>query len=196
MHIPCTGNIPSRQPAGRAWLSQTVGAFITTCACNDIPSLIWVSGSSEESYVTFLGISKVIIVCITLAQFLESKVIKERNFTVFILHPPAVKAICRTILSIRFHTCINVDNMRIIKHIIIWSSSTEVIAQHLILRCIIKTSLRQDRHRKCIRIIRIFIQPWVTVDNRAISHSPVCQCLVWVFAYFVLLWCGGILQGA
>ena len=142
MHIPCPGNIPSRQPTGRTRLSKAIGTLITACTCYDISSFIRISGSPEKSDIALLGISKVIIVRIAFTEFFESKVIKERYFTILILHTPPVKTIRRTILGIRLHTCIDIDNMRIVEHIIIRSCSTKIIAQHFVLCRIVETSFR------------------------------------------------------
>ena len=141
MHIPCTRNIPSRQPSGRTALTQSVSTFVTICTIDNVTSLIRIGCISKECCRTRERVRECVIIGTTLNALFEELISIERYFTLCILHSPTIEEILVTADITHFHTTKEVDDVRIIKSMIPVHSTTKIVTVHLIICLLINTTL-------------------------------------------------------
>ena len=186
MGIPRTRDIPCGQPASRTAASQSVGTFIAVGAVHDIASFIRIGAVGKEGCRATTGLRQRIVVYIILNRLLDKLVDIERQFALLVLHAPTVEEVFLSVDGAKLRTGKEIDDMRIVEHIIPTTCETEVGTHHLIIRFLIDTTHGQNADGQFVRSIGIAIEPGIVLAHHCIGHGTIGHSLIGVLLNLML----------
>ncbi len=192
--IPCTRQVPCRQPTSATALTHTVCTLITICTSERITTLPRICSNTYESCTTLVGIFKAIVVRALLLWLLKHCVSPWRNLTHVVLHTPTTEPCSVTLYRVNLHSTIEVYDMVFVVYIIISSRCTEVVTEHAVVGTIQDTTIRKDGYRERIDIVWVCIQIVVILLNCRVTHCTICCSLVRIILDIVLVGSSSILN--
>ena len=142
MSIPCTGNIPCRHPAGRTALTQSIGTLITNSTIHRILSFIRIGSIAKEGCTTLVLIYQSIIFRVILYTFFKYLISIVGYLTHTILHTPTTEPCRMTVVTVGFHTTIEIYDVIFIEYIVITDGCTHIPSKKTVVGALINTTIR------------------------------------------------------
>ena len=143
-----------------------------------------------------MGVSHPEVIRLLLLSFLEDLVCVEWNLTFRVLQTPATEPCWMAVGIVCFHTTIDVNDVLLCKYIIIREGETGVPTERAIICSLIDTTIRKNRDRQVVDMIRVFVQEWVSLANSWCTHLTISKSLIWIIKDIMLLRCSSRLYSS
>ena len=188
MKVPRTRDVPCRKPAGLTTLSKLIGTLVADCAVQGVAAHIRICTIGEERGGADMSVGHGVVVTVLLVALLEHFVIVVRSLAHAVLDTPPAEPCSMTLGAVDLGTAEKIDDVFFGECLAVIGCGTEIPTEQRVVSPLVDTTLRQNRDRQRVRVVRILlVKERVVVPDGGGVHRTVCEGLVGIVKNIMLL---------
>ena len=185
--VPCSRDVPCRQPAGAGGLTQTVATLVAHRTVQRVAAHIRIGGGGKERSLAAVAVAQSVVHGILLAGLLEVLVVVSTQHALLIEHTYLGVVGLSTVYVVDLQTAVCVDDVFVCKHVVVAGRGAEVPGVHAVDGLAVEAAFVEHRLRQCVDDVGVGVEPGVRVAHGGIVHHAERHGLVAVLADEVLV---------